>query len=421
MQRGLNIRALGAFFALMYFIQSLGDPSSGIVSQPLRSMLDRWGEDPARIALFMGLVGLPWGIKPLFGLLSDFVPIMGSKRRIYLIVSTISACIGYAAVTGSTFVAGDFWVLLLALLLPAMGIAFGDVLIDAVMIDEGQPRGLTGVLQSVQWTAAYAGMLLTGVMGGYFSEIQRPDLAFGLCAILWSVSLLLAILVVKERPEESQETFRGTLSALAGSVRRPGLVSVCVILFVWNFNPLWTTVLYLHFTKTLGFDELTFGRTISVFSFGCMLASLAYPAYCRRFSVGLLIEVCILAGVAANIFYWFVWNEASAYTVALLGGFAYMTGTMIQLDIAARRVPLVAAATIFASMMALSNVATSISEAVGGEIYQLLMPDVQPSLAYNVVVGVSVLMPALCWLILPSIRRELPQWFEHTLVAQPAD
>ena len=145
-RREIDIRALGSFFALMYFIQSLGDPGTGIVSQPLRSLLDKWGQGPAQIALFMALVGIPWSLKPLFGLLSDFVPIMGSKRRTYLIIATVSACAGYAAVTEMSFGAGDFWLLLIILLLPAMGIAFGDVLIDAVMIDDGP--GLMEVLRS---------------------------------------------------------------------------------------------------------------------------------------------------------------------------------------------------------------------------------------------------------------------------------
>lgn len=397
----------------MYLIQSLGDPGSGIVAQPLRSLLDRWGEGPGEIALFMALVGAPWTLKPLFGLLSDFVPVMGSKRRIYLLIATASACIGFLMVSGLTFIAGDFWVLLSILLLPAAGIAFGDVLIDAVMIDEGQPRGLTGVFQSVQWTAAYAGMVLTGVAGGYFSDIERPDLAFGTCALLWGVSLLFALVVVRETPPVREESFAETAFGLLAAARRPGLVSVALILLIWNFNPLWTTVLYVHFTGTLGFDELTFGNTISVFSFGAMVASLVYPLYCRRVGLGLLIHVSIVAGIAANVLYWFVWNEVSAYAVAAAGGFAYMTGTMIQMDVAARRVPLVAAATVFALLMALSNFASSLSEALGGEVYEALLPVVTPLSAYNIVVAVSAAAPALCWWVVPTIRRELPAWFHR--------
>jgi hypothetical protein len=81
-----------------------------------------------------------------------------------------------------------------------MGIAFGDVLVDALMIETGQPLGLTGRLQSAQWTAANAAMLLTGVVGGYVSAIGRPDGALLFCAALWGVSLLLAYRFAQDAP-----------------------------------------------------------------------------------------------------------------------------------------------------------------------------------------------------------------------------
>lgn len=73
-----------AFFATLYFVQSVGDPTSGLVAQPVRSLLKTWGESPAELAALMALLAVPWTIKPIFGLLSDFVPLFGSRRRNYL-------------------------------------------------------------------------------------------------------------------------------------------------------------------------------------------------------------------------------------------------------------------------------------------------------------------------------------------------
>ena len=44
----------------------------------------------------MAVLALPWSLKPLLALLSDFVPLFGSRRRSYLIVSTAVAAIGLA-------------------------------------------------------------------------------------------------------------------------------------------------------------------------------------------------------------------------------------------------------------------------------------------------------------------------------------
>ena len=60
-----------------------------------------------------------------------------------------------------------------SLLLPTLGIAFTDVLADALMIEVGKPRGLTGRFQSVQWFAAYFALLPSGAVGGWLTS-QRP-------------------------------------------------------------------------------------------------------------------------------------------------------------------------------------------------------------------------------------------------------
>jgi hypothetical protein len=54
------------FFAALYFVQSVGDPTSGLIAQPVRSLLRSWGESPASLAALMALLAIPWSIKPLF-------------------------------------------------------------------------------------------------------------------------------------------------------------------------------------------------------------------------------------------------------------------------------------------------------------------------------------------------------------------
>jgi BT1 family len=147
--RAAGVAGAYFFFAALYFVQSVGDPTSGLVAQPVRSLLRSWGESPAALGALMALLAVPWTIKPVFGLLSDFVPLFGSRRRNYLLLAN-----GGAALS------------LLLLALTTMTIALGDVMVDALMVEKGQPLGLTGRFQSIQWAAANAALLLTGVLGG---------------------------------------------------------------------------------------------------------------------------------------------------------------------------------------------------------------------------------------------------------------
>jgi len=54
--------------------QGLGEPTAGLFIQPVLSLLKSWGRFAAEIANFAAVLSLPWSIKPLCGILADFVP-----------------------------------------------------------------------------------------------------------------------------------------------------------------------------------------------------------------------------------------------------------------------------------------------------------------------------------------------------------
>ena len=88
-RRSQTTRVTGAyfFFAALYFVQSVGDPTSG-THRPARPLFaQELGESPAALGALMALLAVPWTIKPVFGLLSDFVPLFGSRRRSYLLLA----------------------------------------------------------------------------------------------------------------------------------------------------------------------------------------------------------------------------------------------------------------------------------------------------------------------------------------------
>jgi hypothetical protein len=132
-RRSQTTRVTGAyfFFAALYFVQSVGDPTSGLIAQPVRSLLRSWGESPAALGALMALLAVPWTIKPVFGLLSDFVPLFGSRRRSYLLLANGVAAASLLLLAFIPLAPGSRW-LPFALLLPTtMAIAFGDVIVDA--------------------------------------------------------------------------------------------------------------------------------------------------------------------------------------------------------------------------------------------------------------------------------------------------
>ena len=402
------------FFATLYFVQSVGDPTSGLVAQPVRSLLRSWGESPAALGGLMALLAIPWTIKPIFGLLSDFVPLFGSRRRNYLLLSNGVAAASLILLALLPLSPETRW-LLFALLLPTtMAIALGDVIVDALMVEKGQKLGLTGRFQSIQWTAANAALLLTGALGGYVAQENLQSLAFALCAGLWVFAFIVTWLYASDEGEAhlDRSSLRETGAALLGLFRQPIFLALCALLMLWSFNPVSGTVLYLHMTEALGFSEQDFGNINSAFFAGSLLGSVGYGIYCRSVRLSVLLHISIVTAIVSNAIYWQLSSLSSAYIVSAVAGAAYMTGTLIQLDLAARVVPARAAATGFALVMALTNFSGSAAEAAGGWLFETARDAYGRETAFSLEVAVSVAAAMSCWLLVPALRRAAPQWWD---------
>jgi MFS family permease len=408
------VRDAYVFFAALYFVQSVGDPTSGLVAQPVRSLLKIWGESPAALGALMALLAVPWTIKPVFGLLSDFVPLFGSRRRNYLLLANGGAALSLLLLALVPIAPGSLW-LLFALLLPTtMAIALGDVIVDALMVEKGQPLGLTGRFQSIQWAAANAALLLTGVFGGYFAEERLQSVAFALCGVLWVFAFAVAWRYAGDREDVHLDaaSLSETGAALLGVLRDKLFLAVCALLTLWSFNPVWGSVLYVHMTEDLGFSEQDFGNVTSAFFLGSLIGSVGYGIYCRSVRLSTLLHLSIVAAVVSNAIYWQLGSMTSAYIVSMIAGAAYMTGTLIQLDLTARIIPARAAATVFATVMALTNFAGSGSEAFGGWLFEAAKASYGRETAFTLVVAVSVAAAVSCWLVVPLLRHAAPHWWD---------
>ena len=131
---------------------------------------------PGAVADFFVVGGAPWLIKPLYGLLSDFFPIFGRRRVSYLFLSSsLAAAGGFLAAALGTSEYGTLLVLFTAM---GLGLAFTDVLADAVMVENGRQHGLTGAFQSVQWASIYISSMLVGLIGGWLAQRRNLVVAF---------------------------------------------------------------------------------------------------------------------------------------------------------------------------------------------------------------------------------------------------
>jgi len=296
--------------------------------------------------------------------------------------------------------------LMVMLILPGLGIAFTDVVVDGLMVEEGQPRGITGTLQSVQWACVYGAAIGTGIIGGELAQRGMQTTGFLICGVTALGSLLIALFMVKDPPTERPTgSFKGAVVALGKAAIHPAVLGVGAFLFLVNFSPFGSSVRYMHMTDFLGLDESLYGRMVSVQAVSSVAAAATYGAICRRFQFKTLVHLCILAAILTTLGWWFLESGSSAYTIAIFYGYGIMFVTLVQLDLAARYCPMALAATVFALLMALSNQAVGLSEVVGGRLYTTWSASWGPQQAFSVLVFVGAAFTATCWALVPWLNR----------------
>lgn len=396
-------------FGTLSFVQSFADPTEGLLAQPVRALLGMWGTPTAGITAFSALLAVPWALKPLFGLLTDFVPIAGTRRRSYLAITGALAAGVFLGLWAIPLPPGAQRALLAWLLVPTAALVFSDVVTDALMVERGQPLGLTGRLQAVQWGSSYASGLIAGSLGGALSESGRQDLGYLLCGAGALVLLMVTVFYVREPRQAADPTgLRNAATTLWLTVRSPAVIGVGGFLFLWNFNPFSTVVLHLHMTRALGFSEQFYGHSVSLLSLAAIAACLSYGVYAKHVPRHILIHLSIVLGVLSTLGYLLLKEERSAVIITLGIGFTYMTATLVQLDLAAQACPPAAAGTVFASLMALSNISMSLSTWLGGDLYDRFAARWGSGVSFRALVAIGASLTACCWAMMPILSRVIP-------------
>lgn len=383
-------RRLALLFAIVYFAQGMIYLPDQVVSIVFK---DR-GLTAGQLAAFTWITTIPWFIKPVYGLLSDFVPLFGTRRRSYFLLMSGLAALSALALSllpGASYA----WLATLITLL-WLGVGFTDVLTDALMVENGKRVGLTGAFQSVQWGALSAASILVGVGGGYLADRRAFAAAFALVACFPIVSFLMALLVVREAPARpSLEGFGETWSAVRRALGRRELWAVAGFTFFWAFSPSFGPAFFYYETDVLGFSQTFIGVLSSLGAAASIVGAWAYARLSQRFSLKRLIVWSIGAGVLSTLAYLVYRGPVSGIAITVVFGAIGMTTQLAFLDLAAKACPRHAEATFFALLMSVYNLGMRSGEWTGANLYDWL--------GYAPLVLISTAFTAAAWLLVPLV------------------
>jgi len=387
------------FFATVYVVEGIGQGRVGIVYQPINYYLKEIGWTPLEVAAYLSLFNFAWVIKPAYGLLSDFVPLFGLRRKSYLILSSILAAASYAWVARLSAPA-EFAPLLV---LTSYAMAMASTLCGALLAENGQKTGLSSAFVNQQWLWFYIAVMASSFVGGelvqHLSALGSLQVAAAIAAVA-PVAMLLATLYLLDEEKtpinrvEMLRTLKGTVAALTSK----RLYVVAAFLFLYTFAPGFGTPLYYYMTDGLKFSQSYIGVLGAIASAGWIAGALVHRWFLRSMSTRHQLYLSIAIGTLSAASFLSLSGEVSAAVVNFANGVALMIGTISTLTLAAEYCPSRAEGFAFAGLMSIMNLADVFSSNMGAFLYDTVFDS---HMAPLIVVSAST---AICVILVPLLR-----------------
>lgn len=366
-----SVRRLMLFFAVVYTVEGIGQAKVGIVWQPLTYFLKtQYGWTALQIAASLAVLDVPWVIKPLYGLVSDFLPLFGYRRRSYLLLSNLAAVAAFAAVT-QAHAPGP---IVFALLLTAIAMAVSSTLCGALLVENGQRHNASSAFVNQQWLWFNGAVAATSLAGGGLIEFFSPVGALHVAALIAAVApiaVLVCLHLVREpRAGIEWAALRERLDGLLSTFRARTLWLIAVFLFCYYFSPGFGTPLYFHMTDRLHFSQGFIGALSAVSAVGWVAGGLLYRWLLAGMRTRPLLRLSIVLGTLGTLAYLFMLDPISAVVVYFLSGVAGMIANVATLTLAAEHCPARAEGFAFAALMSVINLATPLADASGAFLYE---------------------------------------------------
>jgi len=351
------------FFALVYVVEGMGQ-TGGLIAQPLNYFLKQvYGWTPVQVTAYLTVLNLPWIIKRVYGIVSDFVPLFGYRRKAYLILANAAATGAFFSVARITAPGS----LVFVLLLTAYAMAISSTLCGAVLVESGQRLRASDAFVSQQWLWFNIAAMASAFIGGELVERLTPAGALHTAAAIVAFAPLAAIFgalfLIDEASSrldfaEMKQTFRGLLAAFAFR----DLWLIGLFLFLYYLNPGFGTPLYYHMTDRLKFSQDYIGILGAINSAGWIVGALFYRKLLKGMSSRQLLNFSIVFGTVTTTAFLLLWNEVAAAFINFFSGATGMIAFVATLTLAADYCPKRAEGFAFAALMSLLNLSSALSD-----------------------------------------------------------
>ena len=384
---------------------------------------------PAELSALTGIFVLPWAIKPVYGFLSDGLPLFGYRRRSYLILAGMIGFMSYSVLGQNFFgLLQDDMIIpatVASLLISSACIAFSDVVADGIVVQKTRDSpdpALAGGLQSLCWGSAAIGGLLSAYFSGSLLEVMKPQDVFAITAVLPFLVALIAFLI-DEKPinrNDAQafvatngdgdnvngdlalqstangeavavtddmpfDSIKDQISALWDAIKQPSIYKPAAFLFLWQSTPTSDGAFFFFLSDELGFGPEFMGRVRLITAAASLFGVWLYNQYLKTTPIKDILFWSSIASVPLGLTSLLLITHANRalgipdgafvlgddVILAVLGEIAFMP----TLVLAARICPPGVEAVLFATLMSMYNFSGTLGTEIGAGLTKYLGVD----------------------------------------------
>jgi folate/biopterin transporter len=378
---------------------------------------------PAEMSATMGILALPWTIKPLYGFLSDGFPIFGYRRRSYLILAGAVGFLSYSSLAwgfggggggSGPDIAPNSMALtstIVSLLLSSGAIALADVVADGIVVEKtrdaasnGDDPAIAGGLQSLCWGSAAIGGLISAYLSGSLLESMSPREVFGIASFLplavGGMSFLIEEEPVNSGSDEYEEienpfpydgvvnandpilSIQEQTSSLWAALRQPSIYKPILFIFLWQATPTSEGAMLYFLTDDIGFGPEFLGRVRLVTAASSLLGVWLYNQYLRRVAIKDVLLWTSLISVPLGLTQLILISHYNRELGIPDGAFVFGDDVVLSilgqiaflptLVLAAKLCPPGVEAVLFATLMSIYNGASTVGTEVGAALTKIL-------------------------------------------------
>jgi MFS family permease len=304
---------------------------------------------------FFFLAGLAWYFKPLAGILTDAFPILGSRRKTYLL---LSASLGVAVWLSVLFIPHRYDALLAIMVLLGLFMMTASTVVGAVLVETARTSGSSGRLTAMRFFVQYCCSIVGALGGGYLASIWF-GWTVAICAGVLFLIVPTAALLLREEPVTTNAS---EILANAGrQLKRIGgagtMWAAGGLIALFYIAPGFTTALFYKQQTELHMTTQAQGWLNTIAALGAIVGTIAYAFACRRFRLRTLLIICLSTATVTTMGYLFYSSVLNARIIEVVHGFGAAIATLALVDLSVRATPAGSEGLGYALMISINNIA----------------------------------------------------------------